>query len=304
MSLCYNCFYLFQAVISRVKDNAEQRRNLRKIISKSNAKIYVCKKAIEIAWGYTDSFIEELYNERLYPQKVFSILVNDSSHDKNISTLNTGTFDIKKVGQFIQWNGQRQLNIWQDDSEANNIQGTEGLFFSPNLKLNDSLILFIDVMERSFGLLYEGTVEHLKLNAYRYGIDNNTFKSAFTEPKNAQYFSWCPDGMFNLGPTQVGQIPIFGSKPHFLDGDPLLLQPVNGLKPDRLKHDTFLDVEPTTGISVFFMKRLQFNLQVNRTEKNVSDSIFEAENISGYNNTGVLYLPAFYINEVGTMLFT
>jgi hypothetical protein len=33
------------------------------------------------------------------------------------------------------------------------------------------------------------------------------------------------------------------SKPHFLEADPILLQQVEGLKPDKLKHELKLEFE-------------------------------------------------------------
>ena len=275
------------------------RQVLKFAINLTNAKLYVCQTATDLAWGYTDEFIQLLYNAGLYTMEKVSIQVNDSADDQNPSIINTGIPDIKQVGQFIQWNNRTQLDIWQEGSEASQIRGTEGLFFKPNLNEGDNLTAFVDDVMRSFDLQFEGRVNPLGLNAFRYGIVNSTFKSAFSEPKNAQYFSWCPDGMFFLGPTQVVEIPVYGSKPHFLDGDPLLLDSVVGLNPDREKHDTVIDVEPITGANVNFQRKLQVVMQVNKTEQHGDlDTIHIAENIKGYDDSGVLYFPVVHINEV------
>ena len=234
-----------------------------------------------------------LYDFHQYPLKNVSIQLNNSAEDQKISTIHTGVSNISEVGQYIQWDGNYEsLDIWYGP-DANKIRGTEGFFFKPNLKEGDNLTAFVDDVMRSFDLVYEGRVNHLGLNAFRYGIHNATFKSAFNEPKNAQYGSWCPDGMFYIGPTQVQIIPVYGSKPHFLDGDPRLLESVIGLKPDREKHDTVIDVEPITGANVFFHKQLQVNVQVNQTNK-----FDDMKNIKGYNGSGVLYMPVLYVCEV------
>ena len=254
-----------------------------------------------MVWGYTDSFIQAISALGLYPQNYISIQTNDSSDDAKPSIINTGMPDITQVGQFIRWNGRRELGIWQEGSEANEIRGTEGLFFKPNLQEGEKLTAFVDDVVRSFDLQFEGRVDRLGLTAFRYGIDNSTFKSAFNEPKNAQYFSWCPDGMFYLGPTQVVEVPVFGSKPHFLDGDPLLLESVRGLNPNRAEHDTVIDVEPTTGANVNFQRKLQVVVQVNKTEKHgILDTIHIAENVMGYNES--LYFPVLFLNEVNGLI--
>jgi scavenger receptor class B protein 1 len=54
------------------------------------------------------------------------------------------------------------------------------------------------------------------------------------------------------------------SSPHFLFADPVFLKDVEGLSPDFLKHNTFLSVEPTTGILMKANKRLQFNIKLFR----------------------------------------
>ena len=218
--------------------------------------------------------------------------VNNSADDRNPSIIHTGVKDVSKVGQFVQWNGRKELTIWPNKTGANDINGTEGFFFRPNLVEGEGLTAFVDDIQRSIDLVYLQHVKPLGLKAFRYGIDNRTFKSAFTEPENARWRSWCPDGLFYLGPTQPKEIPVFGSKPHFLDGDPLLLDSVTGLGPNRSKHDTVIDVEPTTGANLNFRRQLQINVQVNKTV------MTETTEIKGYNNSGVLYYPVLYIDEV------
>lgn len=270
------------------------------VIFRYSVKIYVCQNATALAWNYTDHLVSSLHTLHQYPTKYVNLQVNDSVEDGKLSIIHTGVGDISKIGQFVQWDGLKKLTIWKNGTGANSINGTEGLFFRPNLKEGDNLVAFVDDIKRSIDLVYKEQVKPLGLRALRYGMDNRTFKSAFSEPKNARWGSWCPDGLFYLGPTQPKEIPVYGSKPHFLDGDPLLLKSVEGLKPIRSKHDTVIDVEPLTGANLNFKKRLQINLQVNRTEK-MSGLKFprhELYEIKGYNNSGTLYFPVLYVDEV------
>ncbi len=41
-------------------------------------------------------------------------------------------------------------------------------------------------------------------------------------------------------------VPVFVSKPHFLDADPVYLSYIDGPKPNRDIHDAFLNVEPVS----------------------------------------------------------
>ena len=278
-----------------MKDNTDDRRKLNNMIKKSKAEIFVCLEVKDLIWNYTDKFLEEASKEGVFPSS-FSLQMNNSLSGQSISTVNTGIPDISEVGQFIQWNGQRQLDIWRED--ANDINGTEGLFFKPGLKVNDNLTIFNEDLMRSFHLVYFKLINHRGIPSHRYRVNNATYRNSRSEPKNANYFSFCPNGMFNLRPSRPDKIPLFGSKPHFLDGDPLLLQSVSGLTPVRNIHDSVIDVEPITGVSVYSHRRLQLNIQVNKTDKAFLYSIKQTENITGYDKSGVLYFPVVHINEV------
>ena len=266
------------------------------IIELFGTELYICQEATALAWNYTDSFVQALHQIGQYPSKFVHIQVNDSIEDRNESIIYTGVKDITKIGQFVQWNGLEELTIWSNGTGANDINGTEGLFFRPHLKEGDELTAFIDDIKRSVNIAYTGTADVLGLKAFSYGIENNTFKSAFTYPENSRWESWCPDGLFYLGPTQAKEIPVYGSKPHFLDGDPRLLDSVVGLEPpNREEHDTVIHVEPDTGANLGFKRQLQINMQVNKTEAGELDQISE---VIGINGTDTLYFPVLYINEV------
>ena len=80
---------------------------------------------------------------------------------------------------------------------------------------------------------------------YRYELDPSFSMNATQLPANQAYYQFGPSGLSNL--TKTSGFPFFCSKPHFLDCDPSLLDPVTGLSPNREQHDTFLDLEPYTG---------------------------------------------------------
>ena len=259
--------------------------------------MYVRQSVKSLLWGYSDPLIRFLNKHHKLPVSSIAIQVNNSIDDQKTSTINTGASNISLVGQFSRWNGNHTLDRWFSP-EANQIDGTEGFFFKPHLEMTDKLTAFVDDTMRSFDLVFQRKVDHLGIEAFRYRLDNATFKSAFSEPRNGQFGSWCPDGLIFLGPTQVvRETPVFGSKPHFLDADPQVRASVSGLTPDRDKHDTIIDLEPTTGADIYFHRQLQLNVQVNRTDnwwfyKHLND-------VSGYNGSGVLYMPVLYIDEVG-----
>ena len=61
------------------------------------------------------------------------------------------------------------------------------------------------------------------------------------------FFANGPSGVLNITAVAPGHVPLFVSKPHFLDADPDYLANVSGLHPNRAEHDSYVGVEPITG---------------------------------------------------------
>ena len=248
-------------------------RVLQGIINRADAELYVCQPATPLAFSYTDELIQDLNSNLIlravdlnYPRTDVSIQVNNSANNSLPSTINTGVGDINSIGQYVQWQGNaEELQVWPNGMGANDINGTEGLFFHPFLQEGEEIDIFVDDTFRSFRLVQTEVVNQMGVDAFRFRFVNSTFQSAFTNPENARWGSFNPDGLIFLGPTQDPIVPVFGSKPHFLDGDPALLEKVNGLRPIRELHDSFLDVEPTTGANVQVQIQIQINAQVNQS---------------------------------------
>lgn len=203
-----------------------------------------------------------------FPRTFVNIQVNNSVNDSFPSTIKTGVGNIQDIGLFEQWKGNvGSVDIWPNGMGANDVNGTEGLVFHPFLSEDETLEVFSDDAFRTIQLVHTDTLELNGIRVFRYEIDNSTFESAFTNPNNVRWGSWNPDGLFFLGPTQDPVVPIFGSKPHFLDGDPVLREKVSGLAPDREIHESALHFEPLTGANVQFSIKIQINAQVNQTSQ-------------------------------------
>lgn len=67
----------------------------------------------------------------------------------------------------------------------------------------------------------------------------------------------CLDGL--LYASGCRGVPIVLSAPHFYNADPILESSVEGLKSAIDKHDTYLDIEPLTGVTLSAYKRGQVN---------------------------------------------
>ncbi|XP_075588700.1 uncharacterized protein LOC142597650 [Dermatophagoides farinae] len=70
-----------------------------------------------------------------------------------------------------------------------------------------------------------------------------------------------PSGVFDISACQQGA-PIFISLPHFLDASDYYRKQLNGLHPNRTKHESYIDIEPQTGTPVDFIARIQVNVDL------------------------------------------
>jgi lysosome membrane protein 2 len=246
---------------------------LQQIINDAGAHIYVCQLATNLAFNYSDNLVQRLNSDLVlkafnlsYPRTYVSIQFNNSANNSLPSTINTGAKDINSIGQYVQWQGNvEELMVWPNGMGANDINGTEGFFFHPFLQEGEEIEIFVDDIYRSLRLKHVDTINLMGIEVFRFALLNSTLQSAFTNPENARWGSWNPDGLFYLGPTQDPVVPVFGSKPHFLDGDPDLLEKVDGLRPDRELHESYLDVQPSIGTNVQVGIKLQVNAQVNQS---------------------------------------
>lgn len=241
---------------------------LKQIIIDTGAKLHICVGAHDLAWNYTDPFVTMLNQSEVlklsglaYPRCCVNLQQNASVNDTRPSIIYTGVKDINRIGQFVQWDGNKRLDIWPGYT-ANDINGTEGLFFKPNIREGEPLIAFVDDVIRSFDLTQKKEVEHKGLGAWRYELNATTFLSPLYYPLNSRWGEWEYDGLIYLGVIQYPNVPVYGSQPHFLGGDPILREMVIGMNPDPNKHTTQIDVEQYTGANIQFRRQLQLNAQV------------------------------------------
>ena len=179
------------------------------VFHSTDAKLYVCVPATDLIFRYSDSLVNKLHTDPVLkamgqslPLDYISLQQNNSINDTYLSIIHTGVDDPALTGQFVQWDGREELDLWPGES-ANDINGTEGLIFKPLLEEGDDLEAFVDDVYRSFPLVYINRSSILGLDVFRYELPNTVFQSAYQNPANARWGSWCPNGLFYLGAVQV-----------------------------------------------------------------------------------------------------
>ena len=108
---------------------------------------------------------------------------------------------------------------------------------------NSKQVIVLCVQHRTFHVHYQEEVSVRGIDAYRFRL----VESDFRPDPNYLTGNNTPIGLIYLGILQNPQVPVYGSKPHFLDCDKSLLEAVDGISPpDRSKHDIVGDIEPVS----------------------------------------------------------
>jgi len=140
---------------------------------------------------------------------------------------------------------------------ANRIAGTDASMFGRPVTSEKLLVYISDIYRTAFLGLKDIVYDWHGIQLRRYGLQMKDLQNATMNPEAAQYYNFAPSGMENL--TAATGVTAWASKPHFLDADSSLQAAVWGMSPKRLVHDTYLDVEPNTGMLARAYKRLQLN---------------------------------------------
>jgi len=219
----------------------------------------------EVTWGYEHQLVT-IANQILPPNEklpeLYGYFYGKNGTSDGEFKVQTGSDDVNNLGSIISFNNETFMTKWANGSseaECNAIHGTDGSVFPPFVTKNHTFHIFQKDMCRSLPLQYSETVVHHDLETYR-------FTPAPTAFSHSDISCFCPgpggcapEGMFNVSACQGGA-PMLLSWPHFYNGDPSLLDQVEGLLPDKEKHEFAIDILPQLGVGLRAAIRLQINI--------------------------------------------
>ncbi|KAG7225628.1 hypothetical protein INR49_005034, partial [Caranx melampygus] len=225
------------------------------LIKSSKSSLFQYRTVKELLWGYTDPMLKATVG-------LFDTY--NGTYDGYYNVF-TGKDNISKVGIIDRWQGERSLRFW-NDTYCDMINGTDASSFPPFVDSKKPLYFFSSDICRSVSAGFEESLNLKGIKVYRFTLQPSTMASPAVNPNNRCF---CRDPVTTKNCTMAGVLdissckegkPIYISLPHFLHGSPSLRQSVLGLNPDEEHHKTFLDVEPTTGFTLRFAKRIQVNM--------------------------------------------
>ena len=192
-----------------------------------------------------------------------------------------GMADIHKKGWVKEFDNSISLNWWKKGSKCDEVGGQDSSALPPEWTKDQVMDIFISLMCRRIKLTYEKEVEHHGLTSYRFIPPPNAMGShtdTNTTRRNAENECFClkdegfscfKSGVFNMEPckrteTLPDGAPIALSYPHFYEADQSFHDAIIGLKPEKEKHQFYVDVLPQFGVPLAFRPRFQLNVIIRK----------------------------------------
>lgn len=270
--------------------NFIMQRAISMFLTATSYKPFVQVTADELVFGYDDILValaHNFYPRSKRPASKMGLLISRNGTLKEVSTIYTGHTSMSDFGLLSRLNGLDKLPYWKE-SPCNDIRASEGSFFPPREYTKSDLVYVYDKdLCRIIPLQYRGPANKHGISADLYTPPDDVFNSTYDE--NKCYYNGIhgcvPRGLQYIGPCQ-SDAPVYLSFPHFYDADPSLLDAVEGLKPDEMKHRSYFKIQPRLGVPVEGKIRVQLNLKVER-----------AWNIASVKNFPSMVYPIMWLEE-------
>ncbi|XP_073333908.1 lysosome membrane protein 2-like isoform X2 [Pagrus major] len=242
----------------------------------------------ELLWGYEDPLLTRVSATSPDVEKVFGLMYKKNGSNDGEFIYHTGQQNYLDYGRVETWKGQSKLTFWTSD-QSNSINGSDGSAFHPLLTKDERIYIFTPDLCRSIYMEFEKDVEVKGIPAYRFTPPRSVLASKEENPAN-EGFCVSPKeclgtGLLKVSPCRKGA-PVVASFPHFHLAEDKYVSAIGGMSPQREHHQTFLDLNPTTGVIVRANKRAQVNVLLDR--------------ISGFPKTRGLnetVFPVMFLNE-------
>ncbi|XP_044745604.1 sensory neuron membrane protein 2-like [Coccinella septempunctata] len=221
-------------------------------------------------------------------------------HHKNMThlgkfTINSGSKEKEKVATLTKHDDKLYLDTWRggNKSDCNQIRGV--VSFPAFIKKEMKFDTFSEDICRVMTLSFNKTERVKGIQGYKFTLMNNSMDSSKRNEGNFCYcinrtrtlngeFGCLKDGVLDL--TNCIGTQILLSFPHFLYADKEYQNSVEGLSPNADSHETFVTLEPTSGVPLKVAKRVQFNMFLRAIE-----DVPMIENLTN------ALLPLFWVEE-------
>ncbi|XP_072518509.1 lysosome membrane protein 2 isoform X2 [Salminus brasiliensis] len=255
------------AVMNKLKDvSFWSRTAISMFMSSIGTTMFMTHTVDELLWGFEDPLLSRLQKIKPEVDERFGLMLDKNGSADGEFVYFTGEQNYLEYGRVDTWKGQKLMSFW-NTNQSNMINGTDGSAFHPFLTKEERLDVFTADLCRSIYMLFEKEVDVKGIPAYRYTPPRDVFASGKNNPENEGFCldpeKCLDDGVLNVAVCRKGA-PVIVSFPHFYLGDQKYVDAIEGLSPVHEQHQTFLDLNPTTGVPVRAAKRAQINILLDR----------------------------------------
>ncbi|XP_030647028.1 lysosome membrane protein 2 [Chanos chanos] len=254
--------------------------------------LFMTRTVNEILWGFKDPLLSKIHAMRPEVDENFGLMYNKNGTHEGEFVFHTGVQNYMDYGKIDTWNGIKQMTWWSSN-QSNMINGTDGSVFHPFLLRDELLYIFATDLCRSIHLAYVEDTEVKGIPAYRFVPPEDVLASPEENPANAGFCVPAGDclgkGVLKVSVCREGA-PFVVSFPHFYQADEKYINAIDGLSPNKEEHETYLDLNPTTGVPLRARKRTQINVIMKK--------------VPGFRKTRFLnetIFPIMYVNEMATI---
>ncbi|XP_018408784.1 PREDICTED: lysosome membrane protein 2 [Nanorana parkeri] len=253
-----------------------------------NEGMFTTRTVHEMLWGYKDPLLTLVHKVDSSVDEMFGLFYNMNTTNDGTYVFLSGSKEYKDFTQIVEWNGKRNLSWWTSD-RCNMINGTDGTSFHPLINKDDIIYMFSSDLCRSLYAVYNSTKTVKEIAAFRFIPPAKVFANVTINPDNAGFCvpagNCLPSGLLNVSECKQGA-PIILSSPHFYQADESIVKSIEGISPNQDDHETFMDINPLTGILLRAAKRMQVNVHVR-----------QIPTFSTTKNIQTLYFPVMHLSE-------
>lgn len=168
-------YFYFQSALAAVKHVPEEENVIRVALGSMleilKQEPFVPLTVKDILWGYENPLIQlsrGIFPEgKAYPHENFGLFVGKNDTFPGLMTSWTGKRNVLEVGQVIAWNDETELAFWKNNSKCNEIRGTDGATFHPDISKNETLYIFNRDLCRALPLVYQKDIVSNGIPGYR-----------------------------------------------------------------------------------------------------------------------------------------
>ncbi|KAG9480654.1 hypothetical protein GDO78_012231 [Eleutherodactylus coqui] len=237
---------------------------LEAVLKTYNEGVFLTRPVHELLWGYKDPVLSLVHAVVPSISEMFGLFYKMNTTNDGTYVFLSGSEAYLDFSRIVKWQGKRNLSWWTSDS-CNMINGTDGTSFHPLIDKDDILYVFSSDLCRSIFAVYEASDNVKGIPVYRFTPPAKVFANITINPGNAGFCvpegNCLPSGLLNVSMCKEGA-PIILSQPHFYQAEKSIISSIVGIHPKKEYHETFMDINPLTGMLIRGAKRMQVNVYI------------------------------------------